>query len=71
MIVKIQYSYETRRMKITSKPTIHKVGDINTIKPAFKDIINTLDGRNKAYFLATVTFGKLKIYTEIKPYKTW
>lgn len=70
-MVKIQYSFQTGRMKITSKPSSHGVGDISIIRQATKDIIEQLDGRSKAYFLAITTHGNLKIYNEIKPYKIW
>lgn len=71
MIVKIQYSFQTGRMKITSKPSRHGIGDISIIQPATKAIIDQLNSRSKAYFLAISTHGNLKIYNEIKPYGEW
>lgn len=71
MIVKIQMSYETGRMKITSKPTESKIGDINIIQPATEHVKRELDGRTKAYFLAISAHGILKIYKIMKPFKEW
>lgn len=71
MIIKIQYSHTTGRMKITSKPTESGIGDTNIVKIAPKCIIDQLDGRSKAYFLAINTHGELKIYCEHKPFIEW
>lgn len=60
-----------RKMQITTKPSSHGVGDVKTIAPITKQVLDILDGRPKAYLLATVVWGELRIYTEAKFYEEW
>lgn len=58
-------------MQITTRPTSEGTGDLKIIAPISKRVMEMLDGRPKAFFVASMTHGDLKIYAESKFHKEW